>query len=189
MALRARLEWQGVRATTLAALDTQFAAAGGAVPPDPVLEDALLRGYVVLLAAQFQGFCRDLYSECVSAVVATVPLAMQTLVQRQCNSRCELAGANSRYESIRADFERFNLSLTTALDTHSPAAAGWVTTLGHMNAWRNTVAHGNPVAPPHGGPLSLASVRMWRAACDNLAGALEVVMYHHLSAKTGAPPW
>ncbi len=176
MVSQALQEWHGVRGDTLAALDAQCGVVAAAAPPDAVLEDALIRGYVVLLAAQFQGFCRDLYSECVSAVVATVPLAMQTLVQRQCNSRCELAGANARYESIRADFERFNLSLTTAFDTHSPAAAGWVTTLGHMNAWRNTVAHGNPVAPPHGGPLSLASVRMWRAACDNLAGALEVVV-------------
>ena len=35
------------------------------------------RAYAVQLASEFQGFCRDLYSECMDHVVATAPAATQ----------------------------------------------------------------------------------------------------------------
>jgi hypothetical protein len=47
----------------LAEIDAQCAASQVLAPPNPRLVDENLRGYVVLLSAHFQGFCRDLYTE------------------------------------------------------------------------------------------------------------------------------
>src|SRR5262249_19369869 len=41
------------------------------------------RAYAVLLASEFQGFCRDLYSECMDHVVATAPLTTRGVVRTQ----------------------------------------------------------------------------------------------------------
>lgn len=189
MASQSLQRWQGMRAAILTAIDATCAVAAGRQPPDPVLEFTLVRSYTVLLAAQFQGYCRDLYSECVTAVVRAVPTAMQTLVREQCGTACQLTGANARYESLRTDFERFDLSLMDELKVHDPAAATRVTPLNHLNQWRNYVAHSNPLPPAHGGPLTLATVRQWRTNCERLADGMDAVMYDHLTDRLGSAPW
>jgi hypothetical protein len=47
------------------------------------LIDENLRGYVLQLSAHFQGFCRDLHSECVLCVVSKVRPTLLALVQAQ----------------------------------------------------------------------------------------------------------
>jgi hypothetical protein len=183
------LRWQSARAAALGGLDAEASAALARLPPDPVLVDTLVRGYVVLLAAHFQAFARDLYSECVTAMLAGVVPSLQLVVQLQCNTRCELDGSNARFESLRADFGRFDLNLLNALKARDPRAEAAVTALNHLNQWRNFVAHGNVVPPAHGGPLALAAVRGWRATGDSLATSLDAVLYDHLKVHTGVPPW
>jgi hypothetical protein len=63
------LKWQNVRLLGLAHFDRQCVASLAQVPPNPALVDENYRGYVLLLSAHFQGFCRDLYAECAQVVV------------------------------------------------------------------------------------------------------------------------
>jgi hypothetical protein len=154
MPSQALTRWQTARAGRLGALDAECVAAAGRRPPDPVVEDVLVRGFVLLLGAEFQGFCRDLYAECGLAVVNAVPVALQVVVQVQCQAKSELTTGNAKFESIRSDFERFDLTLTPALRGHDPATDAHLTALGHLNAWRNYVAHDKPTPPAHGGPLA-----------------------------------
>ena len=49
----------------------------------PRQAEELLRGYVVLLSAHFQGFCRELCVECAQIVASKVRASLRLLIERQ----------------------------------------------------------------------------------------------------------
>ncbi|HZW31677.1 MAG TPA: hypothetical protein VFF52_13270 [Isosphaeraceae bacterium] len=61
MPSKALRDWQNERMPRINAIDALRVACLAQVPPNPDLVDENLRGYVLLLSAHFQGFCRDLY--------------------------------------------------------------------------------------------------------------------------------
>lgn len=181
-------QWRADRLARLNQVEAQCATVLALAPPNPDLADEDLRGYVMLLSAHFQGFCRDLHTECVLVVASAVPLPMRYMVQNQCLANRELDGANPRYATIRRDFERFGFDLSVALAV-DPANPGRITRLDHMNQWRNYAAHHKTAVPPAGGPFTVPTVIAWKDSCDGLAGELDRVMYNQLQALTGVPPW
>src|SRR5262245_59282762 len=100
------IRWQNQRLPNLLEIDTQCAASLGLTPPNPGLADENLRGYVVLLSAHFQGFCRDLYTEVSQFVVSKMPIRRQPMIQAQCAAQLKLDRGNPSLKSIREDFER-----------------------------------------------------------------------------------
>jgi hypothetical protein len=156
--------------------------------PPPRLADENLRGYVMLLSAHFQGFCRDLYTECSQIVTASVPPAMKSLIQAQCVAGRELDRANPKYETLRKDLNRFGFDLTIALAANA-ANAMRIIHLGHLNAWRNYAAHHQISMPATGGPFALVTVQGWKASCDGLATELDGIMYNQLQLALGKAPW
>jgi hypothetical protein len=114
---------------------------------------------------------------------------MRTAVQAQFTAGLALNTGNPIIQNIRKDFERFGFLLNLGA-----AAAGnpqRLTHLGHLNYWRNAVAHQRASPPPAGVPavLSLADVQAWRASCDGLATSLDDIMKHELTRILGATPW
>jgi hypothetical protein len=75
------LKWQNVRLPRLGHTDAQCAASIAAVPSNAALIDENLRGYVLLLAAHFQGFCRDLHTECAQIIASKVRASLEILFQ------------------------------------------------------------------------------------------------------------
>ena len=67
-------QWQNDRMTRLNEVDAHCAAVLGLLPPNPKFLDETLRGFVLHLSAHFQGFCRDLYSECSQIWIAAIPV-------------------------------------------------------------------------------------------------------------------
>jgi hypothetical protein len=202
--------WQTDRMTRLGYTDAHCAALFapppapalppvGAVPPPtvppghppapPPLAAESLQGYVVLVSGHFQGFCRDLYTESAQLCAATVAASMRTTIQAQFSAILALNTGNPTAENIRRDFERFGflLDLTAA----APGNASRVTHLGHLNYWRNYVAHQKASPPPAGVPavLTLADIQAWRASCDGLATSLDDIMRQELTRILGAAPW
>jgi len=188
MPSRAYLRWRHDRSPRLAEVEAQCAATLASAVPNPLLADENLRGYVVLLSSHLQGFCRDLHTECVMAIAAAVPATMRLAIQTLGLSGRELDGANPKFETIRGDFERFALNLSDELSVQ-PANALWITHVGHLNLWRNYVAHHKIALPAAGGPLTLPTARDWRTSCDGLAAELDRIMYNHLWALIGTVPW
>lgn len=186
MPSNALLRWQTDRVPRLNAVDAQCAATLAAAPPT-TLADENLRGYVVLLCAHFQGFCRDLYSESSQLVAAAVPPPLQAAVQTQCAAAIRLAHNNPTLDTLRTDFGRFGFDLPTELNAVAVPPVV-LNDLALLNRWRNYVAHHAVTAPP-GGPLTQAMVRSWQQSCDALATALDRIMYNQLLAALGAPPW
>lgn len=196
MPSHALIRWQTDRLARLNRIEAQNVAVNAALPPDPALIDENLRGFVLLLSAHFQGFCRDLHTECIQAASNAVPAPMLLMFQTLCEQGRELARANAKYSSIKSDFERFDFDLTSALtaDPALPMATlatnqAHITRVDHLNAWRNYAAHHNPLPPPAGGPFALPTVLIWKDSCNGLATELDRVMYNRLMTLTGAAPW
>lgn len=155
-----------------------------AVPPSPAHE--VLQGYAMLISGHFQGFCRDLYSECSQLCAVAVPASLRASVQAQFAAELRLNAGNPTVENIRRDFERFGFILNLA-----GAHPIWATHLGHLNYWRNASAHQKATPPPAGIPATLAlpDLRAWRHSCDGLATSLDAIMDRELLRILGTAPW
>jgi hypothetical protein len=181
--------WQTDRMHRLDEVHAHCAAVLALVPPNPTFSDETLRGFVLHLSAHFQGFARNLYTECSQIWIAAIPAPMQATAQAQFSARLALERGNPSYDNIRRDFNRFGFLLN--LPAGLPTGPQRITDLGNLNQWRNRAAHqgtrplgaGVPVA------LTLPIVQGWRASCNALATALDDIMHAELLRMLGAPPW
>ncbi len=181
--------WQNDRASRLNEVDAHCAVVAALAPPNPTFLDETLRGFVLHLSAHFQGFCRDLYTECSQIWIGAIPAGLQATAQAQFSAELKLDKGNPNHDNIKRDFNRFGF----LLDVQAAHAAGpqRVTDLGHLNEWRNKAAH-QGTQPLGGGvpaALTLAIVQGWRASCDGLAGSLDDIMRVELLRIMGVAPW
>jgi len=179
--------WLATRIPNLVHVDTQCAACVAAVPPNAPLIDENLRAYVLLLSAHFQGFCRDLHTECAQIIASKVRASLQILFQSQFSARRELDHGNANFGNIVKDFDRFGFSLKLNLDG-LPGSAALKKDLHNMNEWRNAAAHHNTLLPP-GGPLTVPMILGWRNSCNTLATSLDTIMYNQLRGRLRRAPW
>jgi hypothetical protein len=181
------LHWQNDRMPRLSQLDAQCVAVAAAAVPSPELVDEDLRGYVMALSAHFQGFCRDLCSECSQIIVSKVRRpALEVLFQAHFGAHRKLDHGNPTVENLRADFKRFGFQLDLA--GADPANATRLAHLSTLNVWRNIAAHqGTPT--PAAGPLTLPLVQAWSGSCDGLAISLDGIMYNRLRTILKRKPW
>src|SRR5262249_44464753 len=112
-----------------------------------------------------------------------------TTIQAQFAAGLALDTGNPIIKNIRKDFERFSFLLD--LSGAAPGNPQRITHLGHLNYWRNHVAHQRTTPLPTGGPavLTLADVQAWRDSCDGLAISLDDIMRRELTRILGAAPW
>jgi hypothetical protein len=179
--------WQNDRLPSLIHVDTQCAASVAAIPANPALVEENYRGYVLLLAAHFQGFCRDLHTECAQIIASKVRPSLEILFQSQFSTRRELDRSNANAKSIIEDFSRFGFAMKAQLDGIAGAAA-LKRDLHDLNEWRNAAAHHNTTLPP-GGPLTVPLIQGWRNSCNSLATALDNILYTQLRARLRRQPW
>ena len=183
-----RLGYIDSHCVALFGLQTPTPSASGTPLVSPLAQESL-EGYVMLVSGHFQGFCRDLYSECAQVVVASLPASLGPTMQAQFGAELKLNTGNPTVESIRRDFERFGFALDLANAT--PGNLLRMTDLGHLNHWRNAVAHQKAAPPPTGipGTLTLPDVQKWQTSCDGLASSLDDKMRKELLRILGATPW
>ena len=179
--------WFGSRMISLEAVDIQCAAVTNLPTPDPTLLEENLRGYVLPLSAHFQGFCRDLHTECAQFVGNHVDSRIQVLVQQSfVTPKLALDHGNPNKKNINADFNRFGLTLN--LEAAHPRNQARLSHLGELNKWRNAAAHHG--VPPRSIRLDLQGIRKWKISCSDLAGSLDDRMYNHLiDLIVGPTPW
>src|SRR4051794_12601671 len=97
------LRWRNDRMPGLRELDQQCASSSALTPPNTRLADENIRGYIVLLSAHFQGFCRELYAESSQVVASKVRASLKILIQAQFASQCALDHGNPNLPNIRKD--------------------------------------------------------------------------------------
>jgi HEPN superfamily RiboL-PSP-like protein len=176
--------WQTDRLTRLKQIESQSAAILAAVPPNAQLIEEILRGYVLLLSAHFQGFCRDLYSEAAFVLASKVRFSLRVVIQEQFTAHRKLDRGNPTVEHLKDDFNRFGFALDFAVD---PANVARLKDLSEMHKWRNTAAH-QSIAPA-GISLDLVALKRWRDSCDGLAFFLDSVLYNQLRRLMRRSPW
>jgi hypothetical protein len=105
--------WRSSRAKALNEIASGHAAVSGTRRGRRFRTQQFNHAYAVLLAAQFQGFCRDLHDECVDHILARLapPPALQKVIQAELSRGRLLDRGNAQPSSIGADFGRFDITL------------------------------------------------------------------------------
>jgi hypothetical protein len=185
--------WFAERAAALADLENSHRSVRGSGPGARAAAQQINQAYTMQLSAQFQGFCRDLHSECAGCLVRRVadPDLRETMWNNFVFGR-RLDRGNPNPGNIGADFNRLGLEFGPRIDAHRPENPDRRAALEELNEWRNAIAHQDFSASMlrAGRPnLTLAQVRLWRKACDGLARSFDEVLRDHLRVTTGSGPW
>ncbi len=184
--------WAGTRENALTEIENAHAAVGGTGRGRRYATQQINQAYAVLLASQFQGFCRDLHSESVDHLVAVVsPTPLQLVMKAELTQNRQLDRGNAQPGSIGADFGRLGIEFWTDVKSFHPDNATRQVDIAMLNNWRNAIAHQDFDPTKLGGrtTLRLSQVQRWRVACRRLAQTFDGVMRRHLSALTGISPW
>jgi hypothetical protein len=188
----ALLAWQTNRMARLQNVEADCLHLEGLHAADPGRVQEYIRSYVVLLSAEFQGFCRDLHYECAAKLVLSVtPLALQDVLRSQCVFRLKLDTGNANPGNLGDDFNRYQFKFWAAVLALDPRHEPRKNRLDMLNTWRNAIAHHDydPAALGGTATLTIPQVRDWRTDCDALATAFDTVVRDHLQATTGVSPW
>jgi hypothetical protein len=135
-------KWLTDRSTTLDDIESTHRAVRGNGPGARAAIQQINQAYVVLLAAQFQGLCRELHTQCVRFLVAPIPNADHQLAFRiNMLLNRKLDRGNPNPGNIGADFGRFTLAFWPLVDAHRTENSSRKTVLEQLNEWRNAIAH------------------------------------------------
>jgi hypothetical protein len=185
--------WFAARAATLADVENAHRSMRGSGPGGRAAARQISQAYAVLLSGQFQGFCRDLHSECADYLV--VPVAdpdLREILRDNLLFGRRIDRGNPNPGNIGSDFNRLGLAFWSLVDARGPENPARRAALEQLSDWRNAIAHQDFSAAMvrAGRPnLALARVRVWRRACDGLARAFDEVLRDYLRALTGSAPW
>src|ERR1700732_1410354 len=104
--------WQPTGATLLDEIENAHRSVGGSGPGRRTATQQINQAYAVLLSAHFQGFCRDLHTECIDSLVSTItPVALQPILSLELNWSRKLDRGNPNPGNIGSDFGRLGVSL------------------------------------------------------------------------------
>jgi hypothetical protein len=144
----------------------------------------------MLLSAEFQGYCRDLHSECVDSLFRVImPTSLGGMVRDSLLSNRKLDVHNPNPGNLGSDFLRFGVVLWDDVRNLNPRNVARQQELDSLNLWRNAIAHQDFTRVGGSMSLHLATVRKWRRTCEELAISFDVVLQNHLSGLLGTPPW
>jgi hypothetical protein len=183
--------WLGPRAAKLDEIEAAHLAVSGSGPGRRRATEQVNHAYAVLLSSQFQGFCRDLHSEGIDALLCTVPnQPMTEIVRGDFLFARRLDRGNPTPANIGADFTRLGVDLWLQVRRIDARNASRGLRLEQLASWRNAIAHQDfervTLFPAR---IHLRTVRGWRQACDALAHGFDRVMNGYLASVTGTKPW
>jgi hypothetical protein len=181
------------RASALDEIEAAHASVGGAGPGRRYATQQINQAYAVLLASQFQGYCRDLHTESVAHLMAFIqpPVLVRQLVEAGFIRGRQLDSKNAQPGSIGSDFGILGIQFWKEVDSHHPHNEHRRNELIEINKWRNAIAHQSfsEVSPNATPALTLAQVRRWRSVCGALARSFDEVMGRYLQSLIGSAPW
>ncbi|HEV3344519.1 MAG TPA: HEPN domain-containing protein [Pirellulales bacterium] len=194
MPSRSLVVWKETRLRALDPVERAHAAIVGEGPGRRYLTQQINQAFAVLLSSQFQGFCRDLHSECVDFFVKGIsPASAQEVVRLNLLKGRKLDTGNPNPANLGNDFNRFGakFKLVDELLAYDPSNQDRKVKLEELSVWRNAIAHQDFTNQELQGKatISLGTVKTWRAACKGLAISMDEVMRRQLTALLGVPPW
>jgi hypothetical protein len=183
------IKWRAERTAALNEIVNAHATIGGTARGRRYATRQINYAYAALLSSHFQGFCRDLHSECIDHIAAAAPAQFQGFLQREFTWNRSLDRGNPHPGAIGSDFNRLGIDFWASVDALSPRNARRRKSLQELIEWRNAIAHQD--FDPVGGDskLHLSKVRAWRNAATALADDFDRAMRDYLGVLLGGPPW
>ena len=185
-------KWDTLRRAALDQIESAHGLVGGTARGRRYATQQINHAYAVLLSSQFQGFCRDLHSECAGCLARTAkPDALGAILRFEFIQNRKLDKGNPNPGNIGSDFNRLGIAFWSRVGAHDARNNDRRDRLEQLNGWRNAIAHQYFDPAKLGGTttLRLETVRSWRRATDGLAASFEAVMQAYLTDLTGSPPW
>jgi hypothetical protein len=191
MPSKSAIRWNTERAEALDEIESAHVSVGGSERGRRHATQQINYAYAALLSAHFQGFCRDLHSECVDQILLFVPVQLQSPLRTEFAWNQSLRRSNPHPGAIGSDFNRLGSDFwgqVAALDARNPRRRE---SLQELNEWRNAIAHQDFDSIAIGGTttLHLSKVRSWRSSLNALARAFDLVMSSHLVELFEVDPW
>jgi hypothetical protein len=182
-------QWLTVRTNELDEMENAHRSIGGIHRGRRYATRQVNHAYTVLLSSQFQGFCRDLHTECSGIIVASIqPPTLRPFMEEGFLRDRKLDKGNPNPGNIGSDYDRFAVTLWADLYALNPRNRERRVALEELNDWRNAISH-QDFTRTGVSTIQLPKVRSWRAACSNLAYSMDTVLRLHLSRTLGTVPW
>jgi hypothetical protein len=183
--------WTTSRSTELDEIKSAHRSVGGPRRGRRYATQQINHAYAMLLSSQFQGFCRDLHSECADHLVQLIGASgLRVVLRKVIILNRELDKGNPIPEKIGSDFGRFGLAFWDEVMKCDARNLSRRNRLTDLNKWRNAIAHQNFDPGKLGGTkLRFQQVQDWRAACNQLASSFDEVMRVHILDFVGSSPW
>lgn len=183
--------WRTSRRGALDELEAAHGGVGGSGRGRRHATQQINQAYAVILSSQFQGYCRDLHSECADYFVQRVPSGLlRTALRNVLVQNRRLDKGNPNPGNIGADYNRFALPFWDEVRNLDPRNQARQNRLDELNEWRNAIAHQDFDAAGLGVTvLRVQRVREWRNACNQLSDSFDEVMRAHLQTINGFSPW
>lgn len=190
---RALDTWNSLQLQRLSHLEAAHAAVGGTKRGRRYTTTQVNHALVVAIAAQFQGFCRNLHSEGVNVLAAEIEdEELRAIVAAGMTGNRALDRSNANEDAIAKDFERIGIDIWADAAIVNPGLTPRrKEALKMLLMWRNAIAHQDFNPEKLGGRTEarLREAKGWLAACAGLACIFDRVVGDHLAAITGNRPW
>lgn len=173
--------WEGERAADLDRIEAAHTSLRS-VPGRRAVASQIQQAYAVLLASHFQGFCRDLHSECIERVARGVsPALLGKVLLKEFSFARRLDRGTPSPGNVGADFERLGIDFWPAVLADDPRNERRRSSLALLCVWRNAIAHQDFPSHLRRHALALATVRSWRASCRGLARSFDRVARRYVA--------
>jgi len=135
-------KWQPERQEWLDEIERAHARIEGTARGRRYATQKVNHAYAVLLSSEFQGFCRDLHSESVNALVSVIaPNSLQPIIRAALTLNRKLDHGNPNPGNLGDDFGRLGIAkfwdVVRSADAKSTRRQA---RLEELNAWRNAIA-------------------------------------------------
>ena len=192
MGSKALDQWRTTSAALLDEVKDAHKKVGGQKPGRRYATQRLTHAYALLLAAQFQRYCRALHSESYAWILSkqTLTPGVDTTLLAALTSGRALDRNNANAASIAQDFRLLKKDFWKEIDQHNARNSERRKKLELLNEWRNAIAHHDfTKTTANTETLWLKDVDGWRSACGGLAVSIDAVVGDALTALVGTAPW
>jgi hypothetical protein len=199
MPSRSLLKWSTDRLVAMDRLERVHGLVTGGLRGRPRDVTELNHALFLRLAAEVQGYCRDLHDEAIEALLAPALVpnnAVRDALRLALENGRRLDSGNAGPGNLGTDWARLGATLWDDIYTAypSPRAGGmdWNRRLTWLNGARNGIAHNDTaaIATAHADhPLTLSTFRVMRGRLTRFATALDAVTGAYLRVTTGMAPW
>ncbi len=200
MASSALIEWTGKRASNLRELFDAHVQVGGTGPGRRWRTQQLNLALILRLAAEFQGYCRDLHdlaADEFATQAGQLNGSLQSIIRAQLTQGRKLDSGNAGPGNLGTDFARIGLKLWAEIEKRRPGRApAWNKSMTALNDARNGVAHDDRVklarVTAAGYRLTeLRTMRNFQRDADQLVAVMDDVVSTHLHQLFGgtSKPW